>query len=118
MSFHLIKPAFARICNRLLDPDCSKTSDPVATTTSFIQIIISLLLTVGIIYILYHGILAGFKFVTSEGDSKKIEEAKNDLMNIFVGVVVMFSVFAFLKLIGSVFGIPNLENLTITLPTL
>jgi hypothetical protein len=56
--------------------------------------------------------------IGSEGDPKKIETAKNELIYSFTGLIAIFSVFAVLKLIGLVTGIQGLTSLQIAWPTL
>jgi len=114
---NLLKPAYAVVCNKALDPTCAAT-DPYVRTNSFIQLIITLLLIFIVIFFVYHFIMGAFRYITSEGDAKKVEQASDDILHSVVGVAIAFSVFAFLKLIGAVFQIPGLETLTLTWPTL
>ena len=62
--------------------------------------------------------MAGYHFINSQGDPKEIESAKDQLTNAFIGILVIFVVFALLKFVGYILGINNLENLTLSLPTL
>jgi hypothetical protein len=115
---NLISPAYAVICNKALDPTCATTADPYAQTNNLIQLVFGLLLVFLVIFFFYHFLMATYRYISSEGDPKKVEQARDDLLHTFVGVLVAFSVFALVKLIGVIFGIPGLQNLTITWPTL
>jgi len=105
------------ICNPLLK-NCLQSEDPTAYTNNVIQSIFSLFFIVGVIYFIWHFIMAGYHFISNEGDPKRIEVAKNELTFSIVGLAVIFSVFAALKFIGAVFGIQGLDALQITWPTL
>lgn len=115
--FPLIKPAYAIIWNSALQNNTSST-DPKAYINNVVQGIFSIFFIVGIIYFIWHFVFAGLHLMASEGDSKKFETAKNELVYAFVGLIAIFSVFAVLKLIGFVTGIKGLEGLAITWPTL
>ncbi|MEK7527982.1 MAG: hypothetical protein AAB574_03120 [Patescibacteria group bacterium] len=110
-------PARAVICNPLLK-DCTSSTDPAKYINNVIQVIISLLFIVAILYFLWHLIFAGYHLIATDGDPKKLETAKNELTNSIVGIFAIFSVFAIIKFVGIVLGIQGLENLTITWPSL
>lgn len=76
------------------------------------------LIIVGVLFFLIQFILGGLKWIQSQGDKSKIEEAQKQLTFAFVGLLVTFSVFMVTKVIGLAFGITGLENLQISLPTL
>lgn len=57
---------------------------------------------------------AGFKFLTSGGDQKGIESAKNTITNSILGLVLLASSFLILRIIGQFTG----TGTTITLFTI
>lgn len=114
---HLIKPVYAVICNPILQ-NCQSSTDPKAYVSNVIQTIFSIFFIVGVIYFIVHFIMAGYNFINSLGDPKRIESARDQLTYSFVGLIVIFSVFAILRLVGTVLGIAGLENLSIPWPTL
>lgn len=83
-----------------------------------LRAIIGWMFLIGIIYFLFNLFLGAFKFISSQGNPDKVKEARGQLTNAVIGLVILFAVFAILKLVGQVFGIQNLENLIITLPKL
>ena len=107
MNFSIVKPVYAAICNKLIDPNCSgtQTNDPQAYTNRILQTVIDIFLIVGVIYFIWHFLMAGYHFMASQGDAKKIEEAKHEITYAFVGLAVVFFLFAILSFIGTVFGI-------------
>ena len=111
----LIPLTLAQIENPIV-PSVNK--DPVVLTSNVLQLVFSLFMLVGILYFAWHFIFAGYHFINSQGDPKKFEEAKNQITYAFVGLAVVFSVYALLKVIGIIFGIPNLDSLQLELPTL
>lgn len=114
---HLFSPIYAQICNPVLK-DCSSSTDPIPFANNVLQTVFSLFFIVGILYFIVHFIMAGYHFIDSLGDPKRIESARDQLTYSFVGLIVIFSVFAILRLAGTVLGIAGLENLSIPWPTL
>jgi len=114
---NLIKPVSAAINNPVLK-NKNIESNPSSYVNSIIQVFITLLIIVGILYFVINFILAGFHMISSQGDPKKFEEAQKSLIYSLLGLTLIFIIFAILKLIGSVFGITGLETLKIAWPSL
>ncbi|HRS22767.1 MAG TPA: pilin [Candidatus Woesebacteria bacterium] len=70
-----------------------------------------LLVAVGLVF-LFMLILGGLKWMTSEGDEKKLAAARGQITNALIGLVIVFSAWAIVALINTIFGI-NLLNFTI-----
>jgi len=83
-----------------------------------ISLFISWLLILGFIFFVVNFILGGIKWIQSQGDKAKIEEAQKQLTYAFVGLLIVFSIFAIIKVIGTTLGITGFENLIINLPRL
>ncbi len=83
-----------------------------------LSLIVTWLILIGVIYFLFTLILGAYKFISSQGDKTKIQEAQGQLTNAVIGLTILFAVFAILRLIGQIFGLQNLQNLQITLPKL
>lgn len=107
MNLSIVKPAYAAICNKLTDPSCSgsETSNPKSYINGVISAVVDIFLIVGVVYFVWHFLMAGYHFIASQGDAKKIEEAKHEVTYAFVGLAVVFSLFAILSFVGTVFGI-------------
>jgi len=116
----LIKPVLAVIENPVMDSGLNQqiNTNPQAFTNSVFQTVFSIFMIVGIIYFIWHFIMAGYHFISSEGDPKKFEDAKHALTYSVLGLFIVFAVFAILKLVGYVFGITGLDNLTLSFPSL
>ena len=80
-----------------------------------LRVIILLFLIVGSIYFFFTLIMGGIKWISSGSDKAGLESAQKQLTNAFVGLAILFSSFAIIKLIEYVFGISILE---FSLPTL
>ncbi len=113
----IIKPAYAQICNSALG-DCTSSTNPTAYVNNVIQAVFSIFFIVGVVYFLWHFIFAGLHMMATDGDSKKFETARNEMLNSFLGLIVIFSVFVVLKLIGTITGISGLETLQIAWPSI
>jgi hypothetical protein len=113
----LVTPVYAQICNSALS-DCTSSTNPKLYINNVIQGVFSIFFIVGVIYFIWHFVFAGYHLIATEGDPKKFETAKNELMYAFVGLIAIFSVFAILRLIGTVTGIAGLQGLRIAWPTI
>jgi len=112
----LIKPIHAIITNPLL-PETVVT-DPQSYFNNVIQTIFTVFFIVAVIYFIWHVIMAGYRLMEARGDTKKLEDSQTDLTNAFIGIAIIFSIFALLKFIGIIFGIDGLQELKISWPEL
>lgn len=55
--------------------------------------------------------IGGISWITSGGDKAKIEEARNRIMNSFIGLILIASIWAIVSFIFPVFGLsfPNIS---------
>jgi Type IV secretion system pilin len=114
---NIIKPVYAKITNPVLVKQ-NIGDDPKAYINSALQTVISIFFIFGLIYFIYHFIISGYHMISSQGDPKKYEEAQHALLYSLLGIGIIFSVFAILKVVGTIFGIEGLGQLEITWPTL
>lgn len=107
------------ISNPALKNPLSQVGDAsTGYVNSVLQSVFSIFFIVGIIYFIWHFMMGAFHFISQEGDPKKIETAKHEFTYAFLGLGVMFVVFAILKLIGYITGIKGLDTLQLSWPTL
>jgi hypothetical protein len=113
----LIKSVHAIVTNPVLNNQ--KINDnPQGYFNSAIQSVISVFFIFGLVYFIYHLVLSGYHMISSQGDPKKFEEAQKSLLYAFLGIIIIFSIFAIVKLVGTIFGIEGLGQLKISWPTL
>ena len=62
-------------------------------------------------------IMGGIKWVTSEGDEKKVGAARAQITNGLIGLAIVFASWAIMKLIETVFGISIIGSGGIVIPT-
>lgn len=62
-------------------------------------------------------ILGGIKWVTSEGDEKKVGAARAQITNGLIGLAIVFASWAIMKLIETVFGISIIGSAGLVIPT-
>ncbi len=74
---------------------------------------ISLVLIIVALVFFFILVMGGLRWVTSGGDEKKVGEARAQITNALIGLAIVFAAWAIMKLIGTVFGIDILGNLTI-----
>jgi hypothetical protein len=117
---NLIKPIQAIVKNPVLNDKAISdiNRDPQVYMNGAIQTVISVFFIFGLVYFVYHFILAGYHMISSQGDPKKYEESQKALLYSLFGIIIIFSIFAILKLLGTLFGIEGLGQLKINWPTL
>lgn len=106
------------ITNPLIPATSYGVQDPIYAFNNIIRVIISVFMLVGVIYFMWFLFMSGYHWIDSQGDPKKYELAKNEFVYGVIGIAVIFSVFAILKFVGIIFGIPGLDILQLTIPTL
>jgi type IV secretion system pilin len=114
----LIKPIFAQITNPIMKGSGEKLANPVAFFNKFIQGVFSMFMLIGFLYFVAYFILASYHLISSEGDKGKFQIAKDQFTHAFMGLIILFSVFAILKLIGIIFSIEGLDELKLVWPSL
>ena len=87
--------------------------------TSFLQKIlqlgISLALVIGAIIFFFMLLVGGISWISGGGDKAKLESAQKKITHALIGLAILLSTFAIIKLVGYLFGI---DLLKFTLPTL
>ena len=106
------------ISNPLLNNGAQQTSNPTGYFNNVFQAVSSIFMLVGLIYFMWHALMGAFHMISSQGDPKKFEEARHSLIYSLLGLAIVFSIFAILKIVGSVFGISGLDSLRLSWPTL
>ena len=66
---------------------------------------IGLAFLVGVLVFFFIMILGAIQWITSGGDKAGLESARGKITSAIVGVVILFSLFALLKIIEDFFGI-------------
>jgi len=74
---------------------------------------ISLVMLVVALVFFFMLVWGGLKWVMSQGDSKNVEAARNQITNALIGLAIVFASWAIVKLIETVFGIQILGGLQI-----
>ena len=94
----------AQITNPALGPTLAGTDD-IGFFNLLIPNLVGLFFVVGAIVFFFIIILGAIQWMTSGGDKTALEGAKGKITNALVGLVILFSVFALVKVIESFFGI-------------
>lgn len=92
--------------------------EPAATFSQLkdvFQNLVSSLLGLGGIILFIILIIGGFKFITSGGDPKAVEGAKNTLTYSIIGLIVLLLAYVALLLIQRITGV-NVTEFNVSLP--
>lgn len=109
LSALLVKPVFAQPID--LKPKGGLASLATLTIEKLISGAISLVLVVVSLVFFFILVLGGLKWITSEGDEKKVGAARAQITNGLIGLAIIFAAWAIMTLIGKLFNIDlfNLE---------
>lgn len=70
----------------------------------------TLILTISGLAILIMLIMGGFGFLTSAGDAKQMEKARNQITYAIVGFIVLFAAFWVVQIAGIIFGVDEIKS--------
>ena len=73
--------------------------------SKFLSNLLGLGLIIGVLIFFFIMIIGAIQWISSGGDKNALEEAKHKITNAIIGIVILFSVFAILKVIEMFFGI-------------
>ncbi|HEX8923406.1 MAG TPA: hypothetical protein VF828_01590 [Patescibacteria group bacterium] len=104
------------IHNPVINNPLTQVNDPKGYTNNVLSTVFTIFFIVGIVYFVWHFVMAGYHWIASEGDVKKIEVAKNEFTYAILGLGVVFVTFAVLKFVGTIVGIPGLTGNVISIP--
>lgn len=76
---------------------------------SLVSTLISLMLVLGGILLLIMILKGGIEWMMAEGDKMRVENARKTITNAIIGIVILFSFYAIINLIGCIFGINFFE---------
>ena len=75
------------------------TTTPAQTQSSLFGMIYNLLFPIAIVYGVFEIIIAGYRIMTSEGDPRKLEDAKAHLTDSIVGILFVMLAVTILRVI-------------------
>lgn len=89
-------------------PDFLKTSFNTDGSTSELVISLirnglTLLFAAVILIAIVYAVIAGLRFITSQGEADKVEQAKESLKNVMIGLVVSFLSVIIIMVVQSIF---------------
>lgn len=113
-----IQKGSTQIVNPILTNGLNQMTAPKIYFNNVLQTVFTIFFIVAIIFFMWNFIFGGIRFINSSGDPKNVETARIQITNAFIGLAVIFSLYAILKLVGTVFGITGLDTLTIPWPNL
>ncbi|MDP4009905.1 MAG: hypothetical protein Q8P53_02890 [Candidatus Shapirobacteria bacterium] len=112
----LIKPilAIGSTSFSLTGPGIDPGTDPTTKLETVISNTIAVLTIVAVIFFVLQIIFAGYAFISSRGDEKKLEIAKDRLTNNVLGLFIVVVAVGLGALIAKLVGIPNILDLNQT----
>lgn len=89
----------------------AEDSDGISELDNIISTIIGVLTLVAFIYFVIQVILAGYAFISGQGDEKKIESARKRLTDGILGITIVVVAFGITALLASLMGLDNIFDL-------
>ena len=93
-------------------PGITPTGNSASQLESIISSVIGVLTIVGFIYFAIQIILAGYSFVSSQGEAAKLEAARNRLTNGILGIVIVVIAFGLTAFLANLLGLKYVFNLS------
>ena len=84
-------------------------NEPFGFFQKFIPNLIGLAFIVGVLIFFFVLLMAAIQWITSGGDKGSVETARGKLTSAIVGLIILLSIFALIKLIEVFFGIDILK---------
>ncbi len=81
--------------NDFIDPSAFSRNDIPGIIRNIINLMLILAPVVGVIYLIF----AGFKFITAGGDADKAREARNAVLQVIIGIIIVFSTYAVISFV-------------------
>lgn len=78
---------------------------PQQFIAGLIRVMITGLLILSVLFFFFKLVTGGMAWINSSGEKVKLEQARGQILNAIIGLVVVFSSFAIVKLVESVFGV-------------
>lgn len=75
---------------------------------NIIRLVVNLIIFFGVFLTLGFVIYGGWKFLTSQGDKKAIEEARTTIIFSLIGLIVIAMSYLVINIIGAFFNVPIL----------
>jgi hypothetical protein len=107
-----MKNLIAQDVKEIHNPLLSETIRDFSGTKFFSDLLprlIGLAFVVGVLIFVFIIILGAIQWIISGGDKAGIEAARGKITNAIVGIIILFCLFAILKIVGDFFGINILE---------
>jgi len=111
---HLNPNDNSRIKNPLFSDEMNQLSGR-AFLQKVLNLVIELLFIGGSIIFFIMLLSGGIRWIASGGDKTRLEGARGQITHALIGLVILLSAFAIIKLIGTLFGV---DLLNLSLPTL
>jgi len=79
-------------------------TNPETKLAEILSRIIGFMTIAGVIYFIFQVIIAGYNWISAAGDSGKVEQAQQKLMNSIMGIFIVFIAVAFVSLLSYLLG--------------
>ena len=97
--------AQSRIINPAITGVAGSGSDPASVTQTFIRNGITLGFAIGGLVFFFMLLRGGYVYITAGGDKDGVDRAKKTMTHALIGVAILFSLFAIITVVETLFGI-------------
>jgi len=96
------------ITNPVLPTEITSLSG-VETVGRILRTLVSFLLVGGVLVGFLSVIIGAIEWIASSGDKNKLQEARDRVVHAIIALIILFSVFGIINLVGNLFGINLLQ---------
>ena len=102
-------PVYAAVLPNLQQGDVATLQSLEGLFTNVVNVVIAL---AGVaLFIMF--VIAGFSFLFSQGDQKKLEQARGTITNAIIGLVIIVAAYLIIRIISVFTGVPDILKFTI-----
>lgn len=85
----------------------------ITDTDQIISNIVGVLTMLGAFFFLLYFFIGAFHWITSGGDSAKVQKARDQIINGVLGMIIIVGAYAVIGLVGTIVGINILDLVTV-----
>lgn len=108
---NLIQPQKTLAADYSLTGPGIQVTDPTTQVEDILSTVISFLTIVAVLFFVIQIILAGYGFISGQGDEKKIEASRKKLTDSILGLTIVVVAFGLTAFISSLLGLGNVFDL-------
>lgn len=89
--------------------DAYSSADPLSDLDLFVSNLLGLFTVFGALFFIIYFLMAAIQWISSGGDSGKLAEARNKMIQGVIGLIILVAAYGIIGLVGTIVGIDILN---------